>query len=174
MKKGNIILIGFMGSGKTTFGRWLEKHHGMKLVDTDEYIVKREQRTINDIFATEGEEYFRGLETEALKALSDIEEGNMVISAGGGLPLRSVNGTLLHELGTVIYLRAKTETLEKRLAHDKARPLLAGSNLHDRIEELMRQRSGIYEQRADLIIDTDDLTFEKMYERIKEYENSCN
>ncbi len=174
MKKGNIILIGFMGSGKTTFGRWLEKHHGMRLVDTDEYIVKKEQRTINVIFATEGEEYFRGLETEALRELADRNEKNMVISAGGGLPLRDINGIILHELGTVVYLRAKTETLEKRLAHDKTRPLLAGSNLHDRIEELMRQRSGIYEQRADLIIDTDDLTFEKMYERIKEYENSCN
>ena len=174
MKKGSIILIGFMGSGKTTFGRWLERHHEMKLVDTDEYIVEREQRTINDIFASEGEEYFRGLETEALRELSDKNEGDMVISVGGGLPLRDVNGELLHELGMVIYLRAKTETLEKRLAHDKTRPLLAGGNLHDGIEELMRQRSGIYEQRADLIIDTDDLTFEKMYERIKEYENSCN
>lgn len=174
MKKGSIILIGFMGSGKTTFGRWLERQHGMKLVDTDEYIMEREQRTINDIFASDGEEYFRGLETEALKALSDMDEGNMVISAGGGLPLRDVNGELLHELGTVVYLRAKPETLEIRLAHDNTRPLLAGSNLHDRIEELMRRRSGIYEQRADLIIDTDDLTFEWMYERIKEYEDSCN
>lgn len=174
MNKGSIILIGFMGSGKTTFGRWLNKNHNMQLVDTDEYIVEKEQRSINDIFASEGEEYFRNLETESLKELIRQNKGNMIISAGGGLPIREINGTLLHELGTVVYLRARTETLVKRLAHDKTRPLLAGCNLQERIEELMRQRSGIYEQRADLIINTDDLTFEKMYERIEEYENSCN
>ena len=174
MKNGNIILIGFMGSGKTTFGRWLERHQGMKLVDTDEYIVDREKRTINDIFASDGEAYFRGLETKALKELADSHMENMVISVGGGLPMRSGNGALMRELGTVVYLRAGIETLEKRLFHDKTRPLLAGGNLHEKIESLMGQRSGTYEERADLIIDTDNLTFEMMYERIKEYENSGN
>lgn len=174
MRKGNIILIGFMGSGKTTFGGWLEKTEGKARVDTDEYIVAREGRSINDIFETEGEEYFRKLETEVLREFADRGMDNTVISAGGGLPVREENGVLLKKLGSVVYLRAETDTLVKRLKADRTRPLLRGGNLRQRIEKLMEQREEIYKQRADLILDTDRLTFEEMYERIVEYENSCN
>ena len=147
--KNNIILIGFMGSGKTTFGRWIEKNHGMKLIDTD-------------------------LETECVKSLNEQNTVNTVVSVGGGLPLREVNGQELHSLGIVVYLRAKVETLVKRLSHDKSRPLLAGGDVEAKINDLMGRRASIYEERADLIIDTDDMSFEKMYGRIKEYEDSCN
>lgn len=172
--KNNIILIGFMGSGKTTFGRWIEKNHGMKLIDTDKLISLQEEKSINAIFAEHGEEYFRNLETECVKSLNEQNTVNTVVSVGGGLPLREVNGQELHSLGIVVYLRAKVDTLVKRLSHDKSRPLLAGGDVEAKINDLMGRRASIYEERADLIIDTDDMSFEKMYGRIKEYEDSCN
>ena len=172
--ENNIILIGFMGSGKTTFGRWIEKNHGMKLIDTDSLIAEQEKKSINDIFAEHGEEYFRNLETECVRALNEQNTSNTVVSVGGGLPLCEVNGEELRRLGTVVYLRARVDTLVKRLSHDKSRPLLAGGNVEAKIKDLMSRRASIYEERADLIIDTDDMSFERMYGRIKEYEDSCN
>lgn len=169
-KRKNIILIGFMGSGKTTFGQWIERNQGMQLVDTDSLIVRQQHTSINDIFAQHGEEYFRELETLCLEELLRQDIQNTVVSVGGGLPLRQVNGELLRRLGTVVYLRAGVDTLVKRLSHDKSRPLLAGGNLEARINKLMGERADIYEERADLILDTDGMTFEGMYERIKRYE----
>ena len=111
---------------------------------------------------------------QSVKSLNEQNTVNTVVSVGGGLPLREVNGQELHSLGIVVYLRAKVETLVKRLSHDKSRPLLAGGDVEAKINDLMGRRASIYEERADLIIDTDDMSFEKMYGRIKEYEDSCN
>lgn len=168
----NIILIGFMGSGKTSFGKWLCNHTGMSFIDTDEEIVKLENRSINDIFATDGEEYFRDLETKLLESLLSVD--NSIISMGGGTPIREQNGELLKKLGTVVYLRTTVSTLCKRLSRDKSRPLLAGGNLREKITSLMDKREHIYVQRADVIIDTDNKRFEDIYEGIKAYEDSCN
>ena len=170
---GNIILIGFMGCGKTTFGRWIEQRHNRLLVDTDNIIVSQQQMSVNDIFAEHGEPYFRSLETECVRKLILDGIHDTVVSVGGG-PISEENGELLKELGTVVYLRTKVDTLEKRLSHDKTRPLLAGGNVKEKIVDLMNKRSDIYEKRADIIIDTDDISFEKMYERIVQYENTCN
>lgn len=171
---GNIILIGFMGCGKTTFGRWIEQNHARELIDTDNIIVLEQHKTVNEIFAEHGEPYFRDLETECIRGLIADGIRDTVISVGGGLPIREENGELLDRLGTVVYLRAKVDTLVKRLSHDKTRPLLAGGDVEAKIKELMGRRAGIYEKRADLIIDTDDTSFEKMYERIARYENTGN
>ena len=95
----NIILIGFMGSGKTTFGRWIEKNHGMKLIDTDKLISLQEEKSINAIFAEHGEEYFRNLETDMLNKLLERDTQNCVISVGGGLPVKEENRELLSQLG---------------------------------------------------------------------------
>ena len=100
-KKYNIILIGFMGSGKTTFGKWIANKYGMKFCDTDEYIENTEQRTINDIFAKDGEEFFRNLETATIEKLCGELE-NAVISVGGGLPVRKINRELLKKLLTLL------------------------------------------------------------------------
>ena len=108
----NIVLIGFMGSGKTTFGRWVSRRHNRKFYDTDEYIEKKQNTTISEIFATKGEEAFRDMETETVKELSDTLD-NCVISVGGGLVLREVNRELLRKLGTVVYLKASEEELCK-------------------------------------------------------------
>ncbi len=164
---GNIILIGFMGSGKSSLGRYISRQ-GHPLIDTDGYIEDRLGRAVSDIFAVEGEEHFRMLETQTLEELLEKGLKDAVIAVGGGLPVRERNRELMHRLGTVVYLRARASTLEFRLSGDRCRPLLQGGKLRERIEELMSQRKDIYEKTADIIIDTDGLTFEEIYEQLKE------
>lgn len=163
----NLILIGFMGSGKSSLGRYISGQ-GYRLIDTDGYIEDRLGRAISDIFGVEGEEYFRSLETRTLEELLNDGAQDCVIAAGGGLPLREVNRELMHRLGTVIYLRAKPSTLEFRLSGDKCRPLLQSGKLRERIDTLMAERKDIYEAAADIIIDTDGFTFEEIYGQLKE------
>ena len=163
----NLILIGFMGSGKSSLGRYISGQ-GYRLIDTDGYIEDRLGRAISDIFGVEGEEYFRSLETRTLEELLDDGAQDCVIAVGGGLPLREVNRELMHRLGTVIYLRAQPSTLEFRLLGDKRRPLLQNGKLRERIDTLMAERKDIYEEAADIIIDTDGLTFAEIYGQLKE------
>lgn len=163
----NLILIGFMGSGKSSLGRYISGQ-GYRLIDTDGYIEDKLGRAVSDIFAVEGEEYFRSLETRTLEELLESGAQNCVIAVGGGLPVREVNRTLMHRLGTVIYLRAQPTTLEFRLSGDKRRPLLRGGKLRERIDSLMAERKDIYESAADIIIDTDGFTFEEIYGQLKE------
>ncbi len=161
----NIVLIGFMGCGKTTFGKWITNNYNMEFIDTDEYIESKEQRKISDIFASEGEEFFRKLETQAIKDLSD-SVNNTVISVGGGLPVRECNREILKKLGKVVYLETSIDELERRLKNDTKRPLLAGGNVREKIESLMRAREDIYISVADCIVKTDNKSFKQMYEEI--------
>lgn len=94
----NIILIGFMGCGKTTFGTWIAKNKKMDFCDTDALIVEKEKKSINDIFSENGEPYFRELETEIVKDLIKSRH-NTVVSVGGGLPLKPENRELLKKTG---------------------------------------------------------------------------
>lgn len=164
----NIILIGFMGSGKSTMGRYMEEYHEYKLIDTDEYIEKWQSDSISNIFSTKGEAYFRELETECIKKLIDSKTENTVISVGGGLPIKSDNQKLLKELGKVVYLRAGVDTLVNRLMDDDKRPLLQGGDLRNKITELMAKRESTYETLADVIIDTDGCTTEQIFKSIEE------
>ena len=175
-RKNNIILIGFMGSGKTTFGRWISTSHSMKFIDTemmkskggsvkldtDEYIEKKYNKLIKDIFRESGEEAFRNMETQAVRELADSCD-NCVISVGGGLPVRDINRRLLKELGIVVYLKTEVDELVKRLSKDTSRPLLAGGNLREKIESLMTAREALYKDAADVIVKTDGRRFEDMY-----------
>ena len=170
MKNGNIILIGFMGSGKTSFGRYLNHNRNFGFIDTDEFIEKQEGRSINEIFSTDGEEAFRDMDSKLIKLLSL----DTVIGVGGGLPIREENGKLLKQLGTVIYLRASVDTLVSRLSGDTKRPLLKGGDLREKIQTLMAKRADIYEERADIIVDTDDCTLQSLYERLMNDENFSN
>ena len=158
----NIILIGFMGSGKTTFGKWITRNHNMEFLDTDEYIENKYNKLIKDIFRDSGEETFRDMETQAIKELAQVCD-NCVISVGGGLPVRAVNRSLLKELGIVVYLEASVDELVKRLSKDTSRPLLAGGNLREKIESLMAAREALYKDAADVIVKTDGRRFEDMY-----------
>lgn len=157
MKNKSVVLIGFMGSGKSIVGVKLSYKMQKQLIDTDKMIEQQANRSISEIFATDGEEAFRSMETQALKKLS--EQGfSRIISVGGGTPLREENRELLKKCGTVCYLRAKAKTIYDRIGKDTTRPLLQCEDPLARIEELLEKRSAIYEQCADLIVDVDDLS----------------
>lgn len=164
---GNVILIGFMGCGKTTVGLKLSYRLRQPVIDTDKEIERNEQRAVSELFAVEGEEYFREKETECLKKLIETT-GSMIISAGGGLPVREENRKLLHRLGRVVYLRARPETIYDRLKNDTTRPLLRGDNPREKIRRLMEQRADCYEQAADIIVDVDNKEFERIVDEIEE------
>lgn len=166
VNKGNIVLIGFMGSGKTTVGIRLSYKWKRPFLDTDKLIECREGRTISEIFAAEGEEYFRTLETELLKELS-LKIHNQILSVGGGTPLREENRNFLKQIGTVVYLRVRPQTVYERLKGDTTRPLLQGEDPLSKITELLDKRWRLYEEAADLIIDVDDMDMDGILERIK-------
>lgn len=149
----NIILIGFMGAGKTTIGQRLAKRLQMDFLDTDQQIEKEQHCTINQIFRDKGEAQFRQMETKLLSQLLGCE--NTVISVGGGLPVQTENHDLLKKLGISVYLKASKETLIERLKGSTSRPLLQGGELEHKITDLMEKRESIYEKVADSIIRTD-------------------
>ena len=163
----NIILIGFMGSGKSTIGTYMEEK-GYVLIDTDECIEKDMGIPISEIFATKGEAYFRNLETECIRALIEKNTDKAVVSVGGGLPMREENQVLLKELGKIVYLRATVDTLVGRLTGDTKRPLLKGGDLKQKITDLFAKREETYENLADVIIDTDNCSLEEIYTGIME------
>lgn len=148
----NIILAGMPGSGKTTVAaEFLSR--GKNVVDTDEEIVKKHGR-IADIFAEYGEEYFRGLETETVRAVCALSD--TVIATGGGCLLRSENVRLFKESGKIVFLKTSPEELIRRVEGDTERPLLQGGAA-ERIYKLYTERESIYEASADIIIHTDGL-----------------
>jgi shikimate kinase len=165
MNKDSIVLIGFMGSGKTTVGKWIAENQGYIFVDTDELIEAKEGRTINEIFATDGEEYFRNLETQVIGGLAE-DDRKLVISVGGGLPVREENRKLMRRAGRVVYLNTSVDELERRLKGDTTRPLLAGSGLRKKITDLMEKREKLYLDAADVVVDTENRTFEEIYNLI--------
>ncbi len=161
----NVILTGFMGCGKSSTGIKLSYRMKMPLLDTDKMIEKKQRCTISELFETQGEEAFRNLETECIRQILK-ERGNYVISVGGGLPVREENRKVLKELGMVVYLRIRPETVYNRLKDDTTRPLLQTESPLEKIRELMELRSGFYEEGADLIIDADDMESEEVLSEI--------
>lgn len=157
----NIILIGYMGSGKSTVAKELYTKTGMEVIDTDAWIVKEQGRSINEIFRTEGEESFRRLETELLKMLSE-STSSYILSTGGGMPVREENRTILKSLGTVFFLKADTDTILERVKGDTRRPLLQGTDQRARIAGMLKERTPIYELTAHHRIETDGKTIEEV------------
>lgn len=153
-----IFLIGFMGSGKTHWARILADRLKLPMYDLDMEIVNREQRSIPEIFATSGEEYFRVKEREILDKLIDTHE-SMVLSCGGGTPCFLNNIELMKKYGTVVWLNTHVEVLLVRLLKEKAqRPLLksvADSDLKSYIIRKLNERR-MYYQQADLTIDNEN------------------
>lgn len=152
-RKDNIVLVGFMGSGKTTFGKACAKALSMDFLDADEYIVQRAGKTIPQIFAEDGEEAFRRLETQILQEFS-VNLHNTVLATGGGMPLRKENAQLLREIGKVGYLTATPKEIYDRVKGDTNRPLLQCDNPYEKICDMMKTRKPIYEAMADRVIDT--------------------
>lgn len=164
-KKDNLILIGFMGSGKTSVGIRLSFVMKRAIEDTDKMIEKREGKTISAIFADEGEAVFREKETALLKELSGTLH-HKILSVGGGTPLREKNQKLLKQIGTVVYLRIQPQTVYERLKDDDTRPLLQCEDPLERITNLLKQRKDIYEAAADIVVDVDGLEMEEVISKI--------
>lgn len=162
-----IILIGFMGAGKTTVGARLAEKRGLPLADTDAMIEEAAQMTISDMFAAKGENYFRAVETRVLEELLNRKEG-FVLSVGGGLPMREENRRLLKQLGTVVYLKVSAETVLNRLEGDTTRPLLAGPDGRERVTALLKERGPVYEEAADMILKVDGKAVEDLVKELEE------
>lgn len=164
----NIILIGFMGCGKTSVGKKLSETLDMEFLDTDELIEEKQGRKISSIFETDGEAAFRVMETVCLKELLKRDGKPFVLSVGGGLPIREENRKLLSQIGHVVYLKVSPEIVYMRLRNDRTRPLLQGVNPRGRIMDLMSARKNFYEGAADSIIEVDNKEFQEIIEEIKE------
>ncbi|MCC8104448.1 MAG: shikimate kinase [Clostridiales bacterium] len=149
----NIFLIGFMGAGKSTIARTLRDEYGMRLIEMDEQIESQEGRTISQIFAEDGEDYFRSLETRLLVDLAN--EKNTVVSCGGGVAMRTENVAAMRACGRIVYLSASPETIYERVRHTHNRPLLEGNMNVEYIEAMMKKRLPKYLEAADLTVETD-------------------
>ena len=159
---GNVVLVGFMGAGKSVCGRLLARRLGRCFVETDDMIVSLDGRPIPEIFRQDGEETFRRLEGEAVAALS-LKSGD-VIATGGGLPCREGRMEALRELGTVVWLRGDLPELLIRAGRAGARPMLSGRTPKE-IEALFRAREPYY-ARAHLSVDTVGLGIDQVVARL--------
>jgi shikimate kinase len=148
----SIVLIGFMGAGKSSAGKALAFKTGLPRFDTDEMIAKRFSLPITEVFAQFGEEKFRDAETEALKLLAGAAPA--IIVTGGGIVLRPENVKMLRELGTVVSLEADEETLFRRISRRPTRPLLQTDDPRATMMELLRVREPLYCEAADVRLDT--------------------
>ena len=159
----NFVLCGMMGSGKTQLGKLLAGKLGFSWVDTDALLVSR-YGEIAEQFSRFGESVFRMRESEVVKELS--EKDGFVISTGGGVVLRSENVENLKRNGKILFLRAKKETLLERLQGRVNRPLLQGDGrLEEKIERFLSERTPVYENTADFVLDVDGYTAEENVER---------
>ena len=155
----NVVLTGFMGSGKSSIGRDLSQSLGYPVIDTDALIVEQAGQPIKDLFASEGEEAFRDRETKLLRELVAEKPHKRIISTGGGIIGRQENRSLLRELGYVIWLRVSPEEILQRTSRNTERPLLNNDDPAGTIKRLLEERIPLYKETAHLTIDTDNLTF---------------
>lgn len=170
-KKGeNVILIGFMGSGKTTMGIRLSYKLQIPVEDTDKIIESMEGMKTSEIFAVKGEAYFRKKETQLLESIS-ASSSKKIYSLGGGTPMLPQNQGLLCKCGRVIYLRAKPETIYERLKNDKTRPLLQCDDPKERIRTLIEARDPVYMRCADYVAEVDDKEQNEILQDILDYLN---
>ena len=167
----NVVLVGYMGAGKTTVGKELAKREGMSFIDTDEYIVETTGMTIPEIFEKSGEEGFRDIETRALRELSD-KTYHTVIATGGGAVLRQENRDILRNMGRSFFLYASPEATFNRVKGDTGRPLLKSSDenmLRKKIEDMLAVRIHAYRAAADTEIVTDSEDIDEIIENIKNF-----
>ncbi len=161
----NIVLIGFMGSGKTVVGRELARKLSYKLKDTDGIIEERTKKKIEDIFLQEGEDHFRDIEAQVIDELSGLEK--QVISCGGGAILRKENVLVLKETGVLIYLKAPFEVLYDRIKMSTNRPLLKVREPEQTAKKLLEARQHVYEQVADFSVDVSNRPISEIVSEIE-------
>ncbi|MBU1912126.1 MAG: shikimate kinase [Candidatus Omnitrophica bacterium] len=162
----NIILVGFMGTGKSVVGKKLAAKLDKDFVELDDMIESKEKMAIKDIFEKKLEPYFRQVEKEAVKEAA--KRKNVVISAGGGAVMDEENFKNLKNSGIIICLKASPDTILKRTKNLKTRPLLNVPDPKKQIEELLKKREPCY-NKADFSINTDDLTIEQVAARAMDF-----
>jgi shikimate kinase len=161
----SIVLIGFMGAGKSSIGKALARKTGLPRFDTDEIVARRFDLSVTEIFSQFGEEDFRDAETAALKQLSEPAAPAIIVT-GGGIVLRPENVKMLRGLGRVVSLEADEETLFRRISRRATRPLLQTQNPRATMAELLRVRDPLYRAAADVRLDTSRLTYDEVTDAI--------
>lgn len=162
----NIVLVGFMGCGKSSVGRRLAGKCGHRFVDTDDLVTARAGRTITQIFQAEGEAHFRDLETAELRELEHA--AGLVLATGGGLVLRAENRERLQRLGAVFWLDAEPDALFERVSRNRKRPLLQTGDPRRTFDALLAERRPIYESVARRRVDSTGLSHDDVARLILE------
>lgn len=162
----NIYLVGPTGSGKTAVGRQLARDAGLLFMDSDHEIEKRTGVEISYIFEKEGESGFRDREEEMIKELSSLE--GMVVATGGGAILSADNRKRLANSGVVVYLKTGVNEQLKRTSRSRKRPLLNRGNPREILEEMAQTRNALYEEIADLSLDTSNQRVRSVAKQLKE------
>ncbi len=170
---GKIVLEGFMGSGKTTYGKALADELGIFFLDTDASIELMAGMSISEIFKSYGEERFREMEADLIRRIAEEPRKyprDMIVSIGGGTPVRLENRINMGMIGTIIYLKASEEQLVERLKGENPdRPMIAGDDPAGRIHKLLSEREKIYIDAANAVIETDGKTDEEIIRELKRY-----
>ena len=167
----NIALIAFLGSGKSTVSQALSQLYAMDVIEMDQVIADREGMSISEIFKVHGAEYFRNLETALIREMQN--RTGVVISCGGGVPMREENVIEMKKNGKVVLLTASPETILERVKNSHDRPLLENNKNVDFISELMEKRRSKYEAAADIIIQTDGKSAFQICEEIIQSANKA-
>jgi shikimate kinase len=160
----NVVLIGFMGSGKSSVGRELARRWGFRFLDTDSIIRNQLGKSISEIFSVFGVPFFRDQEFATLTKLLHCHRS--VIATGGGIVIQPRNANLLGKLGTTIWLKADQATIFERVSRNKNRPLLQTDDPETTIARLLAERAPLYESTADLIVDSSGLSHHEVAERV--------
>lgn len=163
-KTPNIVLVGFMGTGKTSIGRRLSTQLRMRYVDTDDVIERDSGRRISDIFSKDGEPAFRELESEAVRKVSKLD--NHIISTGGGVVLKETNMVELRQNGIIFCLTATAEEIYQRVRHQSHRPLLQTPDALTKIRSMLEERHPYY-AKADYMVETTGRSFGEVMAYIK-------
>ena len=150
----NIFIVGPMGSGKSTVGKIISDEMFLNFFDTDEEIELRTGASIDWIFDLEGEEGFRGRESDILNEM--VKKNSIVLSTGGGIILSDDNRELLSSRGTVFYLSTPISVQVERTAKDKDRPLLKNGDAEEILTKLHKERKAFYEEVSDHIVETEN------------------
>ena len=161
---GNVYLVGMMGAGKTTLGTALAQKTGLTFVDTDRLVVERTGVPVATIFEFEGEAGFRRREASVIAEVAG--RAGCVVATGGGASLAEETRRAMRASGTVIYLRARVESLWERTRHDASRPLLATPDPRARLQSLLAEREPLYREAAHVTVDTGSLGTQTVVKRI--------
>ena len=160
----NIVLVGFMGTGKSTVGRMLARQLRFRFLDTDKLVEERERATIPAIFEKRGEAHFRTCETGVLESLSGTQQH--IVATGGGIVTVPGNIPLLRSLGLVVLLKADPEEIYRRVSRNTDRPLLQVEDPRKRVLDLMAARQPLYESAAHFQVDSTRLRHEDVTAKI--------